>query len=129
MKRLIATIATISMCFVIFPTAPSSNAIAQKGLDLCIQDDSGTPILRINSTTGQYVFDDCDGLFLAGTASVSKAFGTLGLGFTNGDYKAQFSINTVNTSATGFVRNRATGQTVCTVNDTNYAKGNTCSCP
>lgn len=40
--------------------------------DLCIQDDSNTNILRINSTTGEYQFANCGGILAQGTATLTR---------------------------------------------------------
>ena len=125
MKRTL-TIVAIVMCLI---SLALPNVSAEKPFDLCIQDDSGTPVLRLASLTGQYAFDDCDGTVLAGFGKVSKYSGAIGFGFTNGDFKAQFSIDTAGKSASGFVRDRVTGQNAYTLTDTNYQKGNTCACP
>ena len=40
--------------------------------DLCIQDDSNTNILRINSVTGEYQFANCSGVIAQGTAALTR---------------------------------------------------------
>lgn len=113
---------------IVLVLAGAGHAQKDAAFDFCIQDDSGSPILRLNSTTAQYQFEGCDGVFLAGFGSLNRVGSSINFSFVNGDFKGGVSIDTSGKTATGFVRNRITGVNAYTINDSNYVKGNTCSC-
>jgi hypothetical protein len=124
----IGTLILFSLITLISGRSPLAvDALAQKSTttDYCVQDDSGSPIVRLNSKTGQYSLDDCNGTLLAGFGSVSRYFGDVDFSFQNGNFKGYLQLTAQ--SAHGWVRNRSTGQTVFTIEDSQF-KDNTCSC-
>ena len=42
-----------------------------KSFDVCLQDDSSRSVLQFSSTTGDYVFTNCQGVVVSGRASVT----------------------------------------------------------
>ena len=70
MKR--AIIIGMVLAVVLGTFALPLTAAAQKGnaYDYIMQDDSGCPVLKFNSTTGQYLFYNSEGLVLAGVGSL-----------------------------------------------------------
>src|SRR5262249_15542725 len=45
--------------------------VAPDSFDICLQDDSNGSLLKINSTTGEYLFSRCNGFVLGGRGSLT----------------------------------------------------------
>ena len=117
----------LATLIIVFTTALT--AFAQKSptaYDVCTQDESGAPTLKVNTQTGAYIFDDCDGIHLAGVGRVSQYPSSIVFQFQNGDFKGLFTFIPWNRTTSGSVRNRATGQ-VERLTDHNYGK-RACGC-
>jgi 6-phosphogluconolactonase (cycloisomerase 2 family) len=96
------------------------------GLDLCIQDDSNGNILRVNSTTGDYVFTNCSGFSTGGRGTVTKKGNTLTLEHNAGDRRVLARYDGSVKKATASVQIFPQGINA-TISDRNTAD-NTCAC-
>jgi 6-phosphogluconolactonase len=92
--------------------------------DTCIQDDSNGSILRINSTTGDYLFTNCSGFTLSGTASLIKRGSLISLQQFGGDRRVVASVDGSVNKATASIQFQ--GMTF-TITDRNTAN-DTCVC-
>jgi hypothetical protein len=99
----------------------------QPPFDICIQNDDGRSFLRINSTTGEYLFVTCDGLTLAGTGAVTKKGCSIVLQDTRIDRRVLATIDNCARRATASVRIIPSGR-LFTVTDRNTTN-NSCGCP
>ena len=95
--------------------------------DLCIQDDSSSSTLRINSTTGDYVYTNCSGLSLAGTGTLIIKGSILTLQHYAADRRVVARIDNSVNKATAAIQILSLGTTF-TLTDRN-TQNNTCSCP
>lgn len=85
--------------------------------------------IQFSSTTGHYVFNDCEGTYLAGVGSVLTGIdGSLTLKFNNGQYKGLFTQNKVTNTGSGYLIDRTTGLVEETITDLNTLK-NVYVCP
>jgi 6-phosphogluconolactonase len=92
--------------------------------DICIQDDSNGSILRINSTTGDYLFTNCSGFTLSGTASLIKRGSLISLQQFGVDRRALATIDRSVNKGTASIQTQ--GRTF-TITDRNTAN-DTCAC-
>lgn len=95
--------------------------------DLCIQDDSSSSTLRINSTTGDYSYTNCSGLSLAGTGTLIIKGSILTLQHYAADRRVVARIDSSVNKATAAIQILSLGTTF-TIADRN-TQNNTCSCP
>jgi hypothetical protein len=93
----------------------------------CVQDDSSGSVLQYNSATGAYLFNDCHGVLVSGTASLLVRGSTTTLQDYGPDRrvlaKIDRSVNKASASVQLFSPSR-----VFTITDRNTAD-DTCSCP
>jgi len=92
--------------------------------DICIQDDGGAGVFRINSITGEYQFSNCSGLTLGGTGVLTKRGSTITLQQYSGDRRLLVRIDGAVNKATAYIQ--AQGMTF-TITDRNIAD-DTCAC-
>lgn len=94
--------------------------------DICIQDDIGGSILRINSITGDYQFTNCSGFSLSGTGGLVKRGGLVTLQHYAADRRVLARIDSSVSRATASVQ-LLSPSTTFTITDRNTAN-NTCAC-
>lgn len=94
--------------------------------DLCIQDDSNSNLLQLNTTTGEYLFTNCGRLTLGGTGTLTKRGSLTILQHNTADRKVVASIDAATSRATASVQLLSQGQ-MFGITDRNLAN-NTCAC-
>jgi hypothetical protein len=97
---------------------------APASFDICIQDDSNSSILKINSKNGDYQFSNCSGLTLSGTGVLTKRGSTITLQQYSGDRRLLVRIDGAINKASAYIQ--AQGMTF-TITDRNIAD-DTCAC-
>ena len=97
-----------------------------QSFDLCLQDENADGILQINSTTGEYLFSDCDGRTITGTGALSARGCNLSLRDTASDRRIIANVNTCSNRATASIQLLADGVRF-NITDRNTAN-NTCAC-
>jgi uncharacterized delta-60 repeat protein len=100
------------------PGAPS--------FDLCIQDESNGNLLQINTATREYLFTNCAGLSVGGTASFTARGCTLTIQDNQPDRRVLIRFDTCLNRATASVRPLAQGTTL-TITDRN-TNDSSCAC-
>jgi uncharacterized delta-60 repeat protein len=96
------------------------------GLDLCLQDDSNSNLLQINTTTGEYQFTNCAGLTVGGTGTLTKRGSAITLQHNTADRRVMATIDTASGKATASLQLFAQGRTF-SITDRNITN-NTCAC-
>jgi uncharacterized delta-60 repeat protein len=94
--------------------------------DLCLQGENGDGVLQINSTTGDYLFSDCDGRAITGTGAVSARGCNLSLRDTATDRRIIANVNTCSNRATASIQLLSVGVRF-NITDRNTAN-NSCTC-
>jgi 6-phosphogluconolactonase len=94
--------------------------------DLCIQDDSSGSTLKINSTTGDYLFTSCSGATVGGRGTITKRGSTITLQHFGIDRRVLSKYDGAVKRATASVQIIPPGVT-STIVDRNTAD-NSCSC-
>ena len=94
--------------------------------DLCIQDDSSSSLLQINTTTGEYQFTNCGGLSIGGTGTLTKRGSLTTLQHNSSDRRVIATIDTATGKATASVQLFSQGRTF-SITDRNITN-NTCAC-
>jgi hypothetical protein len=94
--------------------------------DFCLQDDASGSTLQINSSTGDYQFLSCDGVGLAGTATVARKGCRFTLQDTEPDRTLIAKLSTCNNTATVSIQMIPQG-TVFNIVDSNITN-NSCIC-
>lgn len=92
----------------------------------CLQDESNGNILQINTTTGEYLFTNCHGLVLSGTAQVQAKGSYITLQQYGPDRYLLVKIDGVTNKGTATLRLLSTG-TVFSILDRD-TRNNTCTC-
>jgi hypothetical protein len=100
--------------------APPNNCSPSTNFDLRIRDDRSGGMLRINSTTGDYLFTNCDGFTLGGTARLRARGCMLTLEDSRPDGRLQVKIDTCLKKATATLQVPSQGRTL-TPTDRNTA--------
>jgi hypothetical protein len=95
--------------------------------DLCIQDDSSSSTLRINSTTGDYSYTNCSGLSLVGTGALIIKGSVLTLQHYASDRRVVAKVDSSVNKAVASIQILSLGTTF-TITDRN-TQNNTCTCP
>ena len=106
----------------------TSSAQKLKAYDYVMQDDSGCPVLKFNSKTGQYLFYNDEGLVLAGIGQVRGTPLLPKLIFKNTGYFGQFSCDDKTKAGSGTVTDTNEWEVEDTINDSNMLD-NTGECP
>jgi len=96
------------------------------GFDICIQDESNGNLLKINTTTGDYLFTNCGGLTIGGIGSITQRGGLITLQDNRPDRRLLARIDTVARKATATLQMLSVGATF-TLTDMNTAN-DTCVC-
>ena len=117
-----------------FPAGPSFGATITAfpgrscgpAFDLCIQDDSNTNILQLNSTTGDYRVANCKGVIAAGTGKLTKKGCLITLQHYASDRRVLANIDTCQNKATATIQLLSPGTTL-TIADRNI-RNNSCVC-
>ena len=96
-------------------------ASAQKGnlYDYIMQDDSGCPVLKFNSRTGQYLFYDDDGLVLAGLGTIRGTPSQPRITFKNSGYYGQFACDTKTWVGSGTLTETTPWEVEAVITDSN----------
>jgi len=94
--------------------------------DLCLQDDGGRGILKINSSTGDYLFTNCSGVTLAGTGTLVRRGGIITLQHYAVDRRVLATLNTGARKGTATIQ-LFSPRSMFTLTDRNLTN-NTCSC-
>jgi hypothetical protein len=94
--------------------------------DLCLQDDGGRGILKINSTTGDYLFTNCNGVTLAGTGTLISRGGIITLQHYAADRRLLATLNTSARKGTATIQ-LFSPRAMFTLTDRNLTN-NTCNC-
>jgi len=94
--------------------------------DLCLQDDGGRGILKVNSTTGDYLFTNCNGVTLAGTGTLTSRGGTITLQHYATDRRVLATLNTGARKGTATIQ-LFSPRSMFTLTDRNLSN-NTCNC-
>jgi 6-phosphogluconolactonase (cycloisomerase 2 family) len=95
--------------------------------DRCIQDESGSRILKINTTTGEYLLLTCDGVTISGTALITRRGCTLFLDDSRADRRMRATLNNCAANGTATLQILSTGR-MFTLLDRN-TNNNSCACP
>jgi hypothetical protein len=96
--------------------------------DICIQDESTNNVLRLNTTTGAYLFTKCiNGYSEGGMGTISKRGCTTTFNDFRNDRRITASIDTCSNRATASVQIFTQGSTFSLI-DRNITNNN-CSCP
>jgi 6-phosphogluconolactonase (cycloisomerase 2 family) len=95
--------------------------------DRCIQDESASRVLKINTSTGEYSFFTCDGVTLSGKGAITRRGCTLVLDDAKPDRRIRVTFNDCAATGNGSVQILSTGRTF-TLLDRNTSN-NSCSCP
>jgi hypothetical protein len=93
----------------------------------CVQDDSSGSVLQYNSATGAYLFNDCHGVLVSGTASLLVKGSTTTLQDYGPDRRVLAKIDRSVNKATATVQLFSPSR-LFTITDRNTAD-DTCSCP
>ena len=123
-----------------FPATPGAFQVTKSGdsdcfvvkisetvaYDICLQDESNGFLLRINSTTGEYVFTTCLGITLTGTGVIIRRGCLTTLQVNGPDRRLLASIDTCRNAGTVSMQVFSQGRTF-TIQDRNTAN-NTCVC-
>lgn len=94
--------------------------------DLCVQDDSSTGVLKLNSTTGDYEFTNCAGVVLGGTGALRIKGCSMSLEDIRPDRRLLAKMDRCSMKATASLQVFAQGRTF-SITDRNTSN-NTCSC-
>lgn len=97
------------------------------GFDLCIQDDSNGNILKVNSTTGDYLFTICSGFSTGGRGTITKKGSSITLEHSSADrrvlarydgsaHKATASVQVFPLAINATIADRNTADNTCTCN-------------
>ena len=94
--------------------------------DICLQDDGGSNLLQLNSTTGDYLFTNCSGFTTGGTAALTKRGGVITLQQNAPDRRLLATVDASANKGTASMQVFSKGATF-TITDRNTLN-NTCSC-
>jgi beta-propeller repeat-containing protein len=94
--------------------------------DLCIQDDSNRGFLQINTTSGDYQFNNCSGFTVGGIGTLTKRGNTITLSHSESDRRVSATIDTGLKRANASIQFLSPARTF-TIVDRNIAN-NTCTC-
>jgi hypothetical protein len=101
--------------------------VAVSALPACIQDDATHSVLRYNPTTGAYQFDNCHGVTLTGTGTVTVKGLTTTLQDNRADRRVLLKVDQSTMKATASVQILSPTAATFTITDRNIAD-NSCSC-
>jgi hypothetical protein len=96
-----------------------------EGLDLCLQDDSSSAVLMINSSTGDYLFC-CGGTSFSGRGTLTVRGSTYTIQDNRADRRLLGRIDTSVRTGTASLQSPP-GNTKCTITDRDTSK-NACTC-
>jgi virginiamycin B lyase len=99
--------------------------VVLSSFDTCLQDDSSSNQLQINTTTGEYQFTNCSATTLGGVGTLIKKGSTITLQHNAADRRVTAKINGTK-KATSSVQIFSSGMTF-TITDKNMTN-NTCAC-
>lgn len=94
--------------------------------DFCLQDDKSGSTFRLNSSTGDYQFDSCDGVALTGTATAVQKGCRLTIQGDAPDRSVFARVSTCSNTGNASIQILSQGTTY-TITDSNITN-NTCSC-
>jgi uncharacterized delta-60 repeat protein len=92
----------------------------------CLQDDSNGNRLQFNSTTGEYLFTNCNGLTLGGTGTIIRRGSTITLQHNSSDHRLLATLDLGTHRASASLQSFASGRTF-TISDRNTTD-NACAC-
>lgn len=98
--------------------APPHNCSAAPNFDLRIQDDGSGEMLKIDSTTGDYLFTNCNGFTLGGTGRLRIRGCMLTLEDSRPDRRLQVKVDTCSKKASAALQIFSQGRTL-TMTDRN----------
>ena len=126
MKPAIIIAMMMTMLFAAF-SLPMAAAQKAKGYDMVMQDDSGCPVLKLNSTTGQYLFFDDEGLVLAGVGTIQGGPYQLTVTFKNSGYFGRYTCDLKTKLGTGMLIETSEWEVEAVINDSDITN-NTGEC-
>ena len=94
--------------------------------DMCVQDEGNGTVLKINSTTGEYQFTNCNNITLSGTGTLRLQGCKLELNDSRSDRKLRVEVNSCAGKGTALLKVLTSGE-MFTINDKNTTD-NTCAC-
>ncbi|HJQ70332.1 MAG TPA: DUF11 domain-containing protein [Blastocatellia bacterium] len=103
----------------------SVTTIIGEPFSLCLQADGGREVFFINTTTGDYLFRDCQGTTLTGRGEISGRGCSITLQHNTGDRRVSASVNTCQRTGIAAVQVFSIGRTF---NITDRDTSNTCAC-
>ena len=111
----------------LYPTSGRLVRYNSAAFNICLQDDSNGNILKINSTTGDYLFMTCSGVTLGGRGTLIRKGTTMTLQDYASDRRVLMTYDSGVRRGTASIRILSSGRSF-SIMDRDTAN-NTCGCP
>jgi hypothetical protein len=121
MKRTMILGMVLAVVLGVFALPLTASGQKANPYDMVMQDDTGCPVLKFNSRTGQYLFYNDDGMILAGFGTLRGTFLQPKLTFKNSGYYGQFSCDLKTKVGSGSLIETTPWTIEDVINDSNMA--------